>query len=302
MSQFFNPTTQRVQPLRQEGVIDTLRPWNIVGYSFENNTAHAASTMTILTAATTTGVATVTININPASQAFFGQSTRTINVPLVAGDTTAIVATKVRAAISADLLFSAYYNTTVSGSVVSSIPKQLQDATANITNYTIAPGTTGITATGTAGAAPLVNPLARVGRLVYTPSTASNPSVVRVIEPGAAGVLRGFTSWCPDVEYDDVTKTENLRPFWRHDVMDRGVINLDVVTSGQPYGGTSNANMFVYVTGVNQGKVRIGADAGALGLSVANFPNLFNLTGCTINTFEPSLGLNTITKFSVEIN
>jgi hypothetical protein len=302
MSQFFNPTTQRVQPLRQEGVIDTLRPWNIVGYSFENNTAHAASIMTITGAATTTGVAIVTIVVNPASQAFFGQNTRTINVPLVAGDSTTIVATKVRAAIASDLLFSAYYNVTASGSSVSSIPKQLQDANANLINYTIAPGTTGIVANGVVGAAPLVNPLARVGRLVYTPNAASNPSVVRIIEPGASGVLRGFTSWCPDVEYDDVTKTENLRPFWRHDVMDRGVINLDVVTSGQPYGGTSNANMFVYVTGVNQGKVRIGADAGALGLSVANFPNLFNLTGCTINTFEPSLGLNTITKFSVEIN
>jgi hypothetical protein len=302
MSQFFNPTTQRVQPLRQEGVIDTIRDWNIVGYSFENNTAHAASTMTILTAATTTGVATVTININPASQAFFGQSTRTISVPLVAGDTTAIVATKVRAAISADLLFSAYYNTTVSGTTVSSIPKQLQDATANITNYTIAPGVTGITATGAAGAAPLVNPLARVGRLVYTPNAASNPSVVRIVEPGASGVIRGFTSWCPDVEYDDVTKTENLRPFWRHDVMDRGVINLDVVTASQTYGGTSNATLFVYTTGVNAGKVRIGSDAGAVQLTTGNFPNLVNLAGCTINTFEPSVGLNTITKFSVEIN
>lgn len=302
MSQFFNPTTQRLQPLRQEGVVDTLRPWNIVGYSFDNNTAHSASILTVTGAATVTGVATVTVTVNPASQAFFGQNIRTISVPLVAGDTTAIVATKIRAAISADLLLSAYYNVTLSGSVVSIIPKQLQDANANLTVYSFVPNTTGATATSVVGAAPLVNPLARVGRLVYTPAGASSPSVIRVIEPGATGVIRGFTAWCPDVEYDDVTKTENLRPFWRHDVMDRGVINLDSVTAGQSYGGTSNATLFVYTTGVNAGKIRVGTDAGAVTLTTGTFPGLSNLAGCTINTFEPSLGTNTIAKFSVEIN
>jgi hypothetical protein len=303
MSQFFNPTTQRVQPLRQEGVIDTIRPWNIVGYSFENNTAHSASSITITGAATATGVATVAITVNPASQAFFGQNVRNINVSLVAGDSTAIVAAKVRAAIAADLLFSAYYNITVVGSTVSILPKQAQDVNANLTAYVFTAGPTGVT-TGApiVGVAPLVNPLARVGRLVYTPSNASNPSVIRVIEPGAVGVVRGFTAWCPDVEYDDVTKTEVLRPFWRHDVMDRGVINLDAVTAGQGYGGTSNSTLFVYVTGINQGKIRIGADAGAVALFSGSFPNLFNLPGCTIHTFEPSLGSNTITKFAVEIN
>lgn len=302
MSQFFNPTTARIQPLRQEGVIDTLRPWNIVGYSFENNTAHTPSTATITGAATTTGTATASITVNPASQAFVGQNTRTINVPLVAGDSPTVVAAKFRAALAADLLFSAYYNITVSGAVVSAIPKQLQDPNANLTVFTFLPGTTGITAVGAVGAIPVVNPLARVGRLVYTPSNASSPSVIRTIEPSATGVLRGFTAWCPDVEYDDVTKTENLRPFWRHDVMDRGVINLDSVTSGQSYGGTSNATLFVYITGVNAGKIRIGLDTGAVALTTGNFPGLVNVAGCTINTFEPSLGTNTIAKFSVEIN
>jgi hypothetical protein len=302
MSQFFNPTTQRVQPLRQEGVIDTLRDWNIVGYSFENNTAHGTSSITVTTAATVTGVSTVTVTVNPASQAFFGQNVRTVNVPLVGGDTIAIVANKIRAALASDLLFSAYYNITVSGAVVSISPKQLQDVNANLTNLVFAAGVTGAAATTGVGGAVILNPLARVGRLVYTPSTASSPSVVRVIEPGATGVLRGFTSWCPDVEYDDVTKTETLRPFWRHDVMDRGVINLDAVTANQGYGGNSNGTLFVYTTGINAGKVRVGADAGAVNLTAANFPNLFNLTGSSINVFEPSLGSNTITKFAVEIN
>jgi hypothetical protein len=302
MSQFFNPTTQRVQPLRQEGVIDTLRDWNIVGYSFENNTAHGTSSITVTTAATTSGVATVTVTVNPASLAFFGQNVRNVNVPLVGGDTITIVASKIRAALASDLLFSAYYNITVSGAVVSIVPKQLQDVNANLTNLVFAAGITGAAATAGVGGAVILNPLARVGRLVYTPSTASSPSVIRLIEPGATGVLRGFTSWCPDVEYDDVTKTEVLRPFWRHDVMDRGVINLDAVTANQGYGGNSNGTLFVYTTGINAGKVRIGADAGAVNLTVANFPNLFNLTGSSINVFEPSLGSNTITKFSVEIN
>jgi hypothetical protein len=84
--------------------------------------------------------------------------------------------------------------------------------------------------------------------------------------------------------------------------MDRGVINLDAVTANQGYGGNSNGTLFVYTTGINAGKVRIGADAGAVGLTIANFPNLFNLTGSSINVFEPSLGSNTITKFTVEIN
>jgi hypothetical protein len=302
MSQFFNPTTQRVQPLRQEGVIDTIRDWNIVGYSFENNTAHGTSSITVTTAATVTGISTVTVTVNPASQAFFGQNIRTVNVPLVGGDTIAIVATKIRAALASDLLFSAYYNITVSGAVVSISPKQLQDVNANLTNLIFAAGVTGAAATTGVGGAVILNPLGRVGRLVYTPSTASSPSVVRVIEPGAVGVLRGFTAWCPDVEYDDVTKTETLRPFWRHDVMDRGVINLDSVTPNQGYGGNSNGTLFVYTIGINAGKVRLGADAGAVALTVANFPNLFNLTGSSINVFEPSLGANTITKFTVEIN
>lgn len=302
MSQFFNPTTQRVQPLRQEGVIDTLRDWNIVGYSFENNTAHGTSSITVTTAATVSGVSTVTITVNPSSLAFFGQNVRNVNVPLVGGDTITIVASKIRAALASDLLFSAYYNITVSGAVVSIVPKQLQDVNANLTNLVFAAGVTGAAATTGVGGAVILNPLARVGRLVYTPSTASSPSVIRLIEPGATGVLRGFTSWCPDVEYDDVTKTEVLRPFWRHDVMDRGVINLDAVTANQGYGGNSNGTLFVYTTGINAGKVRIGADAGAVNLTVANFPNLFNLTGSSINVFEPSLGSNTITKFSVEIN
>jgi hypothetical protein len=302
MSQFFNPTTQRVQPLRQEGVIDTLRDWNIVGYSFENNTAHGTSSITVTTAATVSGVSTVTITVNPSSLAFFGQNVRNVNVPLVGGDTITIVASKIRAALASDLLFSAYYNITVSGAVVSIVPKQLQDVNANLTNLVFAAGITGAAATAGVGGAVILNPLARVGRLVYTPSTASSPSVIRLIEPGATGVLRGFTSWCPDVEYDDVTKTEVLRPFWRHDVMDRGVINLDAVTANQGYGGNSNGTLFVYTTGINAGKVRIGADAGAVNLTVANFPNLFNLTGSSINVFEPSLGSNTITKFSVEIN
>jgi hypothetical protein len=302
MSQFFNPTTQRVQPLRQEGVIDTLRDWNITGYSFENNTAHSASTITVTGPATATGVAVVQITVNPSSQAFFGQNVRNINVSLVSGDSTTVVAAKIRAAIAADLLFSAYYNVTVAGSAVSIIPKQLQDVNANLAAVTSAPGITGALTNVVVGAAPLVNPLARVGRLVYTPSSASSPSVIRVIEPGAVGVLRGFTAWCPDVEYDDVTKTEVLRPFYRHDVMDRGVINLDSVTAGQSYGGTSNSTLFVYATGINQGKIRIGADAGAVALFSGSFPNLFNLPGCTIHTFEPSQGSSTITKFSVEIN
>jgi hypothetical protein len=302
MTQFFNPTTQRTQPLRQEGVIDTIRDWNIVGYSFENNTAHSASTITATGPATATGVAVVQITVNPSSQSFFGQNVRNINVSLVSGDSTTVVAAKIRAAIAADLLFSAYYTVTVSGPTVSIIPKQLQDVNANLAAVTSAPGITGVLTNVVVGAAPLVNPLARVGRLVYTPAAASSPSVVRVIEPGAVGVLRGFTAWCPDVEYDDVTKTEVLRPFYRHDVMDRGVINLDSVSSGQPYGGTSNASLFVYVTGINQGKIRIGADAGAVALVSGSFPNLFNLPGCTIHTFEPSLGSSTITKFSVEIN
>jgi hypothetical protein len=302
MSQFFNPTTQRLQPLRQEGVIDTLRDWNIVGYSFENNTAHGTSSITVTTAATVTGVSTVTTTVNPASQAFFGQNVRNVNVPLVGGDTVTIVAAKIRAALASDLLFSAYYNITVSGAVVSINPKQLQDVNANLTNLVFAAGVTGAAATTGVGGAVILNPLARVGRLVYTPSNASSPSVIRVVEPGATGVLRGFTSWCPDVEYDDVTKTETLRPFWRHDVMDRGVINLDSVTPGQGYGGNSNGTLFVYSTGINQGKVRLGADPNAVALTVANFPNLFNLTGSSINVFEPSLGSNTITKFSVEIN
>jgi hypothetical protein len=302
MTQFFNPTTQRIQPLRQEGVIDTIRDWNIVGYSFENNTAHSASTLTVTGPATATGVAVVQITVNPASQAFFGQNVRSLNVSLVSGDSTTVVAAKIRAAIAADLLFSAYYNVTVSGSVVSIIPKQLQDVNANLTGVISAPGITGVLTSIVVGVAPIVNPLGRVGRLVYTPSAASSPSVIRVIEPGAAGVLRGFTAWCPDVEYDDVTKTEVLRPFYRHDVMDRGVINLDSVTAGQGYGGTSNSTLFVYVTGINQGKIRIGADAGAVALFSGSFPNLFNLPGCTIHTFEPSLGSSTITKFSVEIN
>jgi hypothetical protein len=302
MSQFFNPTTQRVQPLRQEGVIDTIRDWNIVGYSFENNTAHGTSSITVTTAATVSGISTVTVTVNPASQAFFGQNVRNVNVPLVGGDTIAVVAAKIRAALASDLLFSAYYNITVSGAVVSIVPKQLQDVNANLTNLVFAAGVTGAAATTGVGGAVILNPLARVGRLVYTPSTAANPSVIRVIEPGATGVLRGFTAWCPDVEYDDVTKTETLRPFWRHDVMDRGVINLDAVTANQGYGGNSNGTLFVYTTGINAGKVRIGADAGAVGLTIANFPNLFNLTGSSINVFEPSLGSNTITKFTVEIN
>jgi hypothetical protein len=302
MTQFFNPTTQRIQPLRQEGVIDTLRDWNIVGYSFENNTAHGTSSITVTTAATVTGISTVTVTVNPTSQAFFGQNIRTVNVPLVGGDTIAIVATKIRAALASDLLFSAYYNITVSGAVVSISPKQLQDVNANLTNLIFAAGVTGAAATTGVGGAVILNPLGRVGRLVYTPSTASSPSVVRVIEPGAVGVLRGFTAWCPDVEYDDVTKTETLRPFWRHDVMDRGVINLDSVTPNQGYGGNSNGTLFVYTIGINAGKVRLGADAGAVALTVANFPNLFNLTGSSINVFEPSLGANTITKFTVEIN
>jgi hypothetical protein len=303
MTQFFNPTTQRIQPLRQEGVIDTIRDWNIVGYTFENNTAHSASTLTITGPATATGVAIVSVTVNAASQAFFGQNVRNINVPLVAGDSTTIVAAKIRAAIATDLLLSAYYNVTVTGSTVSIIPKQLQDVNANLTAYALATGTTGVLFSApVVGAAPLVNPLARVGRLVYTPSNAASPSVVRVIEPGAVGVLRGFTAWCPDVEYDDITKTEVLRPFYRHDVLDRGVINLDSVTPGQGYGGNSNGTLQVYVTGINQGKVRIGADLGTVPLAVANFPNLFNLTGSSINVFEPSLGSNTITKFAVEIN
>jgi hypothetical protein len=302
MSQFFNPTTQRIQPLRQEGVIDTIRDWNIVGYSFENNTAHSASSTTITAGATNTGTVVLSIVVNPASQAFFGQNTRNITVPLVAGDSTSVVASKIRAAIAADLLFSAYYNVTVAGTIVSIIPKQLQDVNANLISLTYTSNVAVIAASTSVGAASLVNPLARVGRLVYTPSTASSPSVIRVLEPGATGVLRGFTAWCPDVEYDDVTKTETLRPFWRHDVMDRGVINLDAVTANQGYGGNSNGTLFVYTTGINAGKVRIGADAGAVNLTVANFPNLFNLTGSSINVFEPSLGSNTITKFAVEIN
>jgi hypothetical protein len=302
MTQFFNPTTQRTQPLRQEGVIDTIRDWNIVGYSFENNTAHQASSTTITAGATTTGTVVLAITINAASQAFFGQNTRNITVPLVAGDSTSVVASKIRAAIAADLLFSAYYNVTVAGTIVSIIPKQLQDANANLISLTYTSNAAVIAASTSVGAAPLFNPQARVGRLVYTPSTASSPSVIRVIEPGAVGVLRGFTAWCPDVEYDDVTKTEVLRPFYRHDVMDRGVINLDSVTPGQSYGGNSNGTLQVYVTGINQGKVRIGADVGTVPLTTASFPNLFNLTGSTIHTFEPSLGSNTITKFAVEIN
>jgi hypothetical protein len=302
MTQFFNPTTQRTQPLRQEGVIDTIRDWNIVGYSFENNTAHSASTITVTGPATATGVAVVQITVNPSSQSFFGQNVRTINVSLVSGDSTTVVAAKIRAAIASDLLFSAYYNVTVAGPTVAIIPKQLQDVNANLAALTSAPGITGVLTSIVVGVAPLVNPLARVGRLVYTPSAASNPSVIRVIEPGAVGVLRGFTAWCPDVEYDDVTKTEVLRPFYRHDVLDRGVINLDAVTPGQSYGGNSNGTLFVYTTGINAGRVRIGADAGAVNLTVANFPNLFNLTGSSINVFEPSLGSNTITKFAVEIN
>jgi hypothetical protein len=302
MTQFFNPTTQRIQPLRQEGVIDTIRDWNIVGYSFENNTAHSASSTTITAGATNTGTVVLAITVNPASQAFFGQNVRNITVSLVAGDSTAVVAAKIRAAIAADLLFSAYYNVTLAGTIVNIIPKQLQDPNANIISMTYISNAAVIAASTSVGATPLVNPLARVGRLVYTPANASSPSVVRVIEPGATGVLRGFTAWCPDVEYDDTSKTEVLRPFYRHDVMDRGVINLDVVTSGQGYGGLSNATLFVYITGINQGKIRIGADAGAIALTTGNFPNIFNLPACSMQTFEPSLGSSTITKFMVEVN
>lgn len=303
MSQFFNSTVTRIQPLRQEGVVDTIRDWNIVGYTYETNAPAAnAATLTVTAAATVTGAATVTVTVNPAYQPFSGQNVRTITVNLVAGDTVNVVATKIRAALAADFLLSAYFTVNVSGAVVTLVAKQIYEPLAFLSTVVYAPGTTASAVTVAVSAAPLTLPSGVLGRLVYTPSTAASPQLVRTIEAGATGVIRGIAAWCPDVEYDDLTKREVLRPLYMHDVCDRGIINMDGVTPSTTYASAQAGTLFVYITGTNAGRIRVGADAGAVALTAANFPNLLNLGSCIFTVFEPSIGSSPIYKLSVEIN
>lgn len=298
MSNFFNPTTSRTQPIRQEGVVDTLRDFTIEGYSFENSTAFANAVISFGAApAAATAVYTVAATVNPAYLAFSGQNVRNFSVSLVAGDTQAVQVAKTRAALSSDLLFSAYFNLSAAGGTILITPKQIYEPQA----YLAGLGGS-LPASYSFGAPPTALPLASVGRLVYTPASAPvGSSLVRTIEAGATGVLRGITTWCPDVEYNDILKATVLRPFYRYDVLSSGVINLDGVNQVSTYATQLN-NLFVYTVGVNAGRIRVGVDAGAVALTTANFPALTNLGVCNFSVYELSFTGSSLYKLAVEIN
>ena len=294
MSNFFNPTTTRTQPARQEGVVDTLRPPVIEGYTFDNNSLATSASIGFAANAATTGTFPAVVTVNPAYQAFTGQNVRTVNIALIAGDTLAIQASKLRAALLGDLLLSAYFNITVSAGTVSITAKQTYEPTAFLTAISLSG------AAITVGAAPVSLPLGAVGRLVYTPSVVSG-SVIRTIEAGATGVLRGMTAWCPDVEYNDITKSSTLRPFYYHDVLSSGIINVDGVAPVTTYASAPNS-LFVYVTGVNAGRIRVGSDTNAIALTAANFPGIANLANCQFSVYELSFAGSSLYKLRVEIN
>lgn len=295
MSNFFNPTVTRTQPARQEGVVDTSRVFNIEGYTFENNTLATPANITFSAAAASTGTFTVTATVNPGYLAFSGQNVRTVNVSIVSGDSIAVQASKVRAALLSDLLFSAYFNVFANATSAVILPKQAYETQAFLSGLTGTPPGASYSA-GTAGVA---LPFGSAGRLVYTPSS-SSASVVRTIEAGATGVLRGMTAWCPEVEYNDILKASSLRPFYMHDVLTTGIMNVDGVSPVTQY--VASPNLFVYITGVNAGRIRVGTDTGAVALTPASFPNLSNLGNCTFGVHQLSFAGSSLYKLSMEID
>lgn len=299
MTTFFNPTTARIQPLAQEGVVDTYRQPSINGYSLEAQNIPTTSSFLMIGPATATGVMQLLVTINSAYLPFAGQNIRTVNLSVVNGDTATVLAAKAAAALSSDLLFSGYFSIVVSGAQITLRARQAYQPGNNITAISTANIIAGVALSTSIGAAAVAQPRIPVGRLVYT-AAGSPETSIRLLQVGASGVLRGITSWCDEVPYDYLTKTSGTPAFWRQDVLEAGVINLDgtVPVTARPAVGIP---LSVVISGPDLGKIVPSTAPNSIALSAANFPNISNMFPSMFSIYELSRGTSNLYKLQLGV-
>ena len=297
-STFFTPANTRIQPLLQEGVVDALSDWDIVGFTPDSAIDGINGSIVVTAAATASETATLQVTANPAFQPFSGVGPITVNVSIVNGDSPLVIAQKLAKAFSNSFQLSSWFTTRLSGANLSFISKQAHDPSAFLNSLVIT--ATSFTSTITQPTAKVPLPNIPVARLVYTPN-GINPAKIRLMESGAAGIIRGITAWSPDVEFESISRNLINRPLYSTDVLLRGVLCMDGVNPVTAFASKAAGNLFVYVAGLNQGKIRVGADTGALALTPANFPNLVNLPSSTMSTFETSPAKSSLYRLRLEV-
>jgi hypothetical protein len=283
MANFFAPTRDNLQPTAQEGVLSTLRQASIDSFVAESNVGGAPATLTIAAAATATGPVVTTYTVNPNYYPYITGNVFAVTTNVLSGDTTAIVAQKTALAFNQNFDLGSFFEATVVGAVISITRRQSGDINATLLAPALAPAQ-GVTATSVASVASTIAPTMALGRLVYSPNN-GNEQTIRILDAAASGVIRGFTMWNPEVEFGTLTKTLSYAPELAIPVISEGILTANIVTPITAYPAAA-AGVFVYTSGINQGRIRFSADVGAVALNAVNFPNLHNAGGVSIQLYS----------------